>query len=82
MFVSILFQGKLRQVVCWLTGWEKGGSLSPDDICLKLGELVSDVLRSKHPEPVEPQLDALQAFLSVPAFMDVNVTTSVVETVA
>eukprot|EP00957_Ditylum_brightwellii_P012013 906307-Ditylum_brightwellii.AAC.1 len=78
-FVNMLFQGKLRQAVRWLTGREKGGSLSPNDRCTKSGEVVSEVLRSKHPEPVEPQEEALQAFPHVPAFMDVNVTASVVE---
>eukprot|EP00957_Ditylum_brightwellii_P067559 5128985-Ditylum_brightwellii.AAC.1 len=78
----MLFQGKLRQAVRWLTGREKGGLLAPDERCTKSGELVSDVLRSKHPEPVEPEVDALQEFESVPAFMDVNVTASVVEKAA
>eukprot|EP00957_Ditylum_brightwellii_P009391 710008-Ditylum_brightwellii.AAC.1 len=81
-FVNMLFQGKLRQVVCWLTGWEKGGLLSPNNRCPESGEVVSEVLQSKHPEPVEPPVDALQAFPHVPAFMDVNVMASVVEKVA
>eukprot|EP00957_Ditylum_brightwellii_P035272 2675202-Ditylum_brightwellii.AAC.1 len=68
----MLFQGKLRQAVRWLTGWEKGRLLSPDNRCTKTGELVSEVLRWKHPEPVELQAEALTPFTSVPAFMDVN----------
>eukprot|EP00957_Ditylum_brightwellii_P020871 1574345-Ditylum_brightwellii.AAC.1 len=50
-FLNMLFQGKLCQAVCWLTGWEKRGLLSPNDRCTKSGEVVSEVLRSKHPEP-------------------------------
>eukprot|EP00957_Ditylum_brightwellii_P113575 8659252-Ditylum_brightwellii.AAC.1 len=78
----MLFQGKLCQAVRWLTGREKGGLLSPDNKCTKMGELMSEVLRSKHPEPVELQAEALTPFTAVPAFMDMNVTASVVEKVA
>eukprot|EP00957_Ditylum_brightwellii_P120365 9184134-Ditylum_brightwellii.AAC.2 len=81
-FVNILFQGKLRQAVRCLTSWEKGGLLSLNNRCTKLGEVVSEVLRSKHPDPVELQVEALQAFPHVSAFMNVNVTASVVEKVA
>eukprot|EP00957_Ditylum_brightwellii_P093755 7138249-Ditylum_brightwellii.AAC.2 len=75
----MLFQGKLRQAVRWLTGQEKGGLIFPDDRCTKSGELMSEVLQTKHPETVEPQVEAFKMFPNVPAFMDVNVTASVVE---
>eukprot|EP00957_Ditylum_brightwellii_P174966 13322013-Ditylum_brightwellii.AAC.1 len=81
-FVNMMFQGKLRQAVRWLTCQEKGGLLSSNNRCTKSGEVVSEVLRSKYPESVEPQLDALQAFPHMLAFMDVNVMASMVEKVA
>eukprot|EP00957_Ditylum_brightwellii_P096733 7367239-Ditylum_brightwellii.AAC.1 len=32
VYTRMLLQGKLRQVVCWLTGRDKGGLLQPTDI--------------------------------------------------
>eukprot|EP00957_Ditylum_brightwellii_P050392 3821131-Ditylum_brightwellii.AAC.1 len=52
------------------------------DQCTKSGKLVLEVLWSKHPEPVELQVEALKTFQHVPAFMDVNVMATVVEKVA
>eukprot|EP00957_Ditylum_brightwellii_P188814 14372390-Ditylum_brightwellii.AAC.1 len=43
---------------------------------------INQLHRSKHPELVEPQVETLQTFPHVPAFMDVNVTASVVKKVA
>eukprot|EP00957_Ditylum_brightwellii_P037936 2869385-Ditylum_brightwellii.AAC.1 len=55
----MLFQGKLRQAVRWLTGREKGGLLKLEDTCSKTGLPVNEVLASKHPEPTVPPESAL-----------------------
>eukprot|EP00957_Ditylum_brightwellii_P209598 15362411-Ditylum_brightwellii.AAC.1 len=78
-FVNMLFQGKLPQAVWWLTGQEEGGLLLPTDRCTKSGKLVLEVLGSKHPEPVEPHVETLRQFQHVLAFMNVNVTATMVE---
>eukprot|EP00957_Ditylum_brightwellii_P045360 3438318-Ditylum_brightwellii.AAC.1 len=78
----MLFQGKLRQAVRWLTGRGKGGLLKPGNICSKTGLPVDEVLTSKHPEPIVPPESALTNYAKTPVFIDVNITGEVVEKVA
>ena len=51
---SLVLRGKLRTAVRWITEWEKGGVLLPEDNCTKTVELVMEVLRTKHPDACPP----------------------------
>eukprot|EP00978_Attheya_sp_CCMP212_P013894 scaffold35059_cov31-Attheya_sp.AAC.1 len=50
----MVLQGKLRQAVRWITQRHKGGMLYLDDIDVKTGKPVIDVLKSNHPEARAP----------------------------
>jgi hypothetical protein len=78
----MVLQGKLRQAVRWITQRHKGGILYPDDIDIKTGKPVIDVLQSKHPEARVPDAEDLQHYNETPEFVDVDITADTVESVA
>eukprot|EP00957_Ditylum_brightwellii_P142376 10846860-Ditylum_brightwellii.AAC.1 len=78
----MLFQGKLRQTVCWITSQDKGGLLQPTDINSKTGKLVSKDLISKHPDPSQPPELALEDYDTLPAMMEVDIATNTIMKVA
>eukprot|EP00957_Ditylum_brightwellii_P192163 14627723-Ditylum_brightwellii.AAC.1 len=48
-FNGTVLSGRLRQAVMRATARERGGVLYPTDACTKLGQLVLEVLKGKHP---------------------------------
>jgi hypothetical protein len=78
----MVLQGKLRQAVRWITQRHKGGILYPDDIDIKTGMPVIDVLKSKHPEARVPDVGDLPHYDETPEFVDVDITADTVESVA
>eukprot|EP00978_Attheya_sp_CCMP212_P030440 scaffold111966_cov57-Attheya_sp.AAC.1 len=78
----MVLQGKLRQAVRWITQRHKGGILYPNDIDIKTGKPVIDVLRSKHPEGRVPDVVDLPHYDETPEFVDVDITSYTVESVA
>ena len=55
-FHSMMIEGKVRQAVPWVTNRDDGGVLHPDDVDTKIGKTVVEVLESKHPSCMIPQL--------------------------
>eukprot|EP00978_Attheya_sp_CCMP212_P029234 scaffold103337_cov31-Attheya_sp.AAC.4 len=76
----MVLQGKLCQAVHWITQrHNKGGILYLDDIDIKTGMLVIDVLKSKHPDACVPDVGDLPHCDKTPEFVDVDVTADTVE---
>ena len=46
---SLVLRGKLRMEERWITKQETGGVLYPEEYCTKTGDVVMEVLRTKHP---------------------------------
>ena len=57
-FHSMVAQGKLRSTVCVATTRDSGGVYAPEDTDTKLGLRVINVLRDKHPNMMDPDIDA------------------------
>ena len=53
---SMVIEGKLREAVRWVTNRDGGGVLHPDDVDQKSGKTVAEVLESKHPACMIPDL--------------------------
>ena len=45
---SLVLRGKMRTVVRWITEQETGGELHPEELCIKTGERVMEVMRTKN----------------------------------
>ena len=82
IFHRKMFSGDLRGAVRFMTDWEQVGVYDPQDIDLKSGDTVAEVLASKHPEARVPDLATLHHFDNTPEFVDVDITTDTVEKVA
>ena len=52
----MVIEGKRREAVRWVTNRDGGGVLHPDDIDQKSGKTVAEVLESKHPACMIPDL--------------------------
>ena len=67
----------------WITERKKGGVLQPDDHCTKTGELVMEVLRTKHPDARPLSAASLDAYPdNPPEMVPVNIMDDVVSAVA
>ena len=75
-------QGKHRSAVRWLTERMKGGALDPENNCSKTGDPVSEVLKSKHPEPQIPNVEDFYDHAYLPEIMELDITQEHVEQVA
>ena len=53
---SMVIEGKLRPAVRWVTNRDGGGVLHPDDTDQQSGKTVAEVLESKHPACMIPNL--------------------------
>ena len=82
IFHAKMLRGDIRGAIRYLTESEKGSILQPSDTDAKSGESVGDVLRSKHPAARVPDVDLLHSYPETPAFVDVDITADVVESVA
>ena len=51
-------QGKLQSAVCVVTSRDGGGIYAPEDADSKSGLRVIDVLRDKHPDMMDPAINA------------------------
>jgi hypothetical protein len=81
-FHQKVLRGNLYGAVRYLTEWEKGGILSPDDINEKSGNPVQSVLESKYPDVQIPGADALTGYLFLPDFVDLNITEDTIKVTA
>ena len=78
-FYETVLSGKLRQAVRQAADREGGECLLPDDQCTKIGRLVADILREKHPDmrvpPVEnPTCSAFEEYEDVPETVSLDFT--------
>ena len=55
-FHSMMIEGEMRQAVPWVTTRDDGGVVHPDDVDAKIGKTVVEMLESKHPSCMIPQL--------------------------
>ena len=81
-YTRLVLQGKLRSAVRFVTERDQGGLLDGDDIDVKSGLPVHQVLESKHPDAMIPEIGALEHYDSVPEMLDLDVTCDTVETVS
>ena len=67
MYVMYLYtcyqRKKLRQAVCWVTGWYKGGLLLMTKMDAKKETLRADVLIYKHPDPFLTTTDDFHTYV-------------------
>ena len=82
IFNRKMLRGDLRGAVKYMTETEKGGVLMPDDIDEKTGNSVAQTLESKHPDARIPETSSLFDYPSTPDFVDLDITSDVVEKVA
>ena len=80
---SLVFHGKLRKAVRWITEQDKWGVLLPEEKCMKTRERVMEVLRTKHPDARPLSAACLDAYPNNPPEMvPVDITNDVVAAVA
>lgn len=82
IFHAKMLRGDVRGAVKYLMATEEGGVLMPDAIDEKTGDSVEQVLRSKHPDARIPDASSLQHYDTTPDFVDLDITPTVVESVA
>ena len=63
---SLVFCGKLRSAVRWITERETGGVLQPGDRYDKMGDRVLEVFCAKHPEAQTPTVACLESYTGLP----------------
>ena len=79
----MVFQGKLRTAVQWITERETGGILKPEYMCKKTGGSVVEVLSTKHPEACPPTATSLDSYPDRPPdLVPVDITNDTVTAVA
>ena len=59
---SLVHRGKLRSAVRWIKERETGVVLQPGERCMKTGDRVLEVLRTKHPEAQTPTAACLKSY--------------------
>ena len=80
---SLVLRGKLWTAVRWITERENGGVVLPEDNCMKTGERVMEVLRTKHPNARPPLAACLDAYpRNPPEMVPVDIADNVVLAVA
>ena len=72
----------MRAAIRYASEREKDGILMPDDVDEKSGDLVSEVLASKHPIGRDVEISSLPIFESYPELINIEVTEDSVEKVA
>ena len=72
-YTRLVLQGKLRSAVRFV---------DPEEIDIKSGLPVRDVLESKHPQAVSPPIEELEPYEVVPELPTLDITGDVVEVVA
>ena len=81
-FTRLVMQGKLRSAVRFVTERDQGRILEGDDIDVKSGLPVREVLASKHPPAVSPPIEELEPYEVVPVMPSLDITVDVVEKIA
>ena len=81
-YTSLVLQGKLRQAVRFVTARDRGGILQGDDIDVKSGLPVKEVLASKHPDARTPDITALEEYDVVPDLVPLDITGDTVLAIA
>ena len=79
---QVIYRGKLISVIRYASEREKGEILMPGDVDEKAGDLVSEVLESKHPIGRDVEISSLLIFESCPELINIEVTEDNVEKVA
>ena len=86
-FHSMVAQGKLCSAVCVATFCDGGGVYLPEDTDTKSGRRVIDVLQDKHPDMIDPDINA-EGWMSFgeyeegPGMLAVNCDQEIVKTIA
>ena len=84
-FTRMVLQGKIRQAVRFVTERGLGGALKAEDVVANKDgteTTVEEVLKSKHPEAVEPGVGVLEEYPEVPELVTLDVTADTVAKVA
>ena len=81
LFIMLL-QGNICQAVRRVTGWDKGGILLPIDTDTKMGTSVAHILCFKHPGLTSPALEVFHPYASIPALIDLEMTSDIINRVA
>ena len=66
IYHSMVFRGKLRMAVLWITKRETGVVLQPGGLCTKTGDRVMEVICAKHPEAWTPTAASLDSYPNRP----------------
>uniref|UniRef100_A0A1X7UF79 Tesmin/TSO1-like CXC domain-containing protein n=1 Tax=Amphimedon queenslandica TaxID=400682 RepID=A0A1X7UF79_AMPQE len=80
VFTRLIFQGKVRAAMRWLSGESRGNMLRPDDfVKQRLDDVCStisviDALKLKHPSPRLPFRSSLLLDSSLPPLEDIDIT--------
>ena len=82
IFSALICRGKMRAAIRYAGEREKGGILMPGDVGEKTGDLVSEILESKHPVVRDVKISSLPIFESCPELINIEVTEDNVEKVA
>jgi predicted GNAT family acetyltransferase len=69
-----MLQGNVKGAFKFLTESEKGGVLMPNDINVKTGDTIEEVLKSKHPNARTPDVSQLLKYDEKPEFVEVDIT--------
>ena len=78
----MLLQGKLRQVVRWVTGRNKGGLLFPTDTGRKMGNKLVEFIASKHTALTTLSLEEFCQYDIMPTLIDIDIMSYIMEKVA
>jgi hypothetical protein len=88
IFSKLMFQGKIKAAVRWVTERSQCGLLTPsDEVELKADNgsgvkcTVMDVLRTKHPDPHPPHSLSLLTVDELPDFEDIEITGALIHNV-
>ena len=84
-FTRMVLQGKIRQAVRFVTERGQGGALAAEDMVQNKDgteSSVDEILISKHPDAIIPEVGVLEEYTETPEFVTLDVTDETVTKVA
>lgn len=81
IFTRLVLQGKLREATRWITDRSGDGVLLPEDK-LPNGQIVFEVLKSKHPGQMTPNDNTFLTCEQLPIMVDVDISSDHIEKMA
>ena len=71
VFTALVYRGKIWSAMRCACERDKGGFLMPGDIDSKTGDLVSETLKTKHPDGRNVNVESIPIFNRCPDLIDV-----------